>query len=145
MGNAISTMSQRHGRYGLSFTRCVFLWDGGALESEGKLDFCAPAPHGGFFYTPADPVDYHELGGLLYAFGEARDTLENAVCTSEGQNAGSANSGARGASEADRRACVICLSSDATMATVPCGHLAFCTECGPDTRNRGSACPFVEL
>lgn len=72
----ISAMSERHGRYGLCFTRCVFVWDGGALESEGKLDFCAPAPHGGFFYMPRDLAQYQTLGGLLYAFGEARDNLE---------------------------------------------------------------------
>jgi hypothetical protein len=75
----ISAMSERHGRYGVCFTRCVFIWDGGALESEGKLDFCAPAPHGGFFYMPKDLAQYQTLGGLLYAFGEARDDLEASV------------------------------------------------------------------
>merc|ERR1712083_751695 len=81
--DAISSMSERHGRYGLSFTHCVFVWDGGAFQSEGKLDFCAPAPHGGFFYVPRDPAKYETLGGLLYAFGEAKADRKEATCEKE--------------------------------------------------------------
>jgi len=131
---AISAMSERHGRYGVCFTRCVFIWDGGALESEGKLDFCAPAPHGGFFYMPRDLSQYQALGGLLYAFGEARDNLEAAVSVaaeapSADQAAPQSTQAVRQGPEGDHRVCVVCLSSDATMAAVPCGHRAYCPEC----------------
>jgi len=74
--NAISDMSARHGRYGLCFTRCVFVWDDGSLRSSGSLNFSSPAPHGGFFYVPSDYQKYKEIGGLLYAFGEAPDILD---------------------------------------------------------------------
>jgi len=137
---AISSMSERHGRYGLCFTRCVFVWDGGALEGEGKLDFCAPAPHGGFFYAPADPVKYQTLGGLLYAFGEAKDRLEVAVNTNSSAPA-AGGSQESDESDGDRRACVVCLSSDAIMATVPCGHRAYCSECAGEASRRRTGCP----
>jgi len=139
-------MSERHGRYGVCFTRCVFIWDGGVLESEGKLDFCSPAPHGGFFYVPSDPSKYQTLGGLLYAFGEAKDRLEAAVAVSEGHDTTGSGSAVRHevreGPEGDRRVCVICLSSDATMATVPCGHRAYCSDCATQAAGRSRAmCP----
>lgn len=135
--NAISRMSSRHGRYGLSFTRCVFVWDGGLARSENTLDFCAPAPHGGFFYVPKNPALYRRLGGLLYAFGEARDALENEVCAGAG-----ADSPAAPPADSDRRVCVICLSDDATHASVPCGHRAYCGACAQRAESqRQRQCP----
>lgn len=71
--DAISNMSERHGRYGLCFTRCAFVWDGGALESSGMLDFSCPAPDGGFFYVPDSAAKYEEIGAFLYAFGESKE------------------------------------------------------------------------
>lgn len=145
---AIASMSERHGRYGISFTRCVFVWDGGALDSEGKLDFCAPAPHGGFFYVPRDPLQYQSLGGLLYAFGEAKEKLEAEVCTEAAKGAGEGagrdvhQGAARGIPDGDRRVCVICMSADATFASTPCGHRAYCAGCCEEVRGaRQARCP----
>jgi hypothetical protein len=69
--DAIKSMSEFHGRYGLAFTRTLFVWEGDAWEKERRLDFCAIAPHGGFYYVPAKMKDHQEMGGLLYAFGES--------------------------------------------------------------------------
>lgn len=72
--SAISTMSERHSRYGLCFTRCAFVWEGDAYASDGILDFCCVVPHGGFYYVPANLKKYKEIGGFVYAFGEDRES-----------------------------------------------------------------------
>jgi hypothetical protein len=129
----IAGMSEVHGRYGLCFARCAFVWDGGALASEGKLDFCAPAPHGGFFYVPLSPLKHQQLGALLYAFGEVKEELEV-----------SANVGSTEPAKPrhDLRVCVICLSEEATLACVPCGHRSYCAPCAKQVRSRGfPSCP----
>jgi len=129
----IARMSERHGRYGICFTRSVFVWDGGALASEGRLDFCAPAPHGGFFYLPLGPEKYQRFGALLYAFGEVKEELEVSA------NVGSTESAKP---RQDLRVCVICLSEEATLACVPCGHRSYCAPCAKQGRCRGfPSCP----
>lgn len=69
---SISSMSQLHQRYGLCFTRCIHVWAGPNFARDGVLDFCCLTPHGGFYYVPATPKQLHNLGGLVYAFGDAR-------------------------------------------------------------------------
>jgi len=71
--DAIKAMSDRHGRYGLCFTRCVFVWEGEAWARDKCLDFCSVLPHGGFFYLPETMAAYREKGGLVYAFGESTE------------------------------------------------------------------------
>jgi len=140
---AITDMSPRHARYGLCFTRCVFVWETDALAREGVLNFCSIVPHGGFFYAPATLRKHWKLGGLIYSFGEARDDLEAPV-TIDSTSAAAAAAPSAAAGEpaprlADYRACVICLTEDATCATVPCGHKAFCQGCSETARRRN--CP----
>lgn len=71
---AISGMSARHKRYGLCFTRNVFVWEGPTFDDDLSLEFCAIAPHGGFYYVPRTLGEYWDMGALLYAFGEDRDS-----------------------------------------------------------------------
>jgi hypothetical protein len=66
---AIANMSPQHARYGLCFTRCIFVWESDALASEGVLNFCSILPNGGFYYTPHTLRDHWKLGGLVYPFG----------------------------------------------------------------------------
>lgn len=70
---AICSMSDRHGRYGLAFTRTVFVWEGDKWESSKILDFASILPHGGFYYVPALMKDHALKGGFVYAFGESKD------------------------------------------------------------------------
>merc|ERR1711924_325648 len=65
---AIADMSARHKRYGICFTRCVFVWETEAFAREGVLNFCSIVPHGGFYYTPQSMKKHWKLGGLVYAF-----------------------------------------------------------------------------
>jgi hypothetical protein len=69
--DAIRTMSERHGRYGLAFTNCVFVWEGDSWQTEKALSFISVLPHGGFFYVPATLSEHKAKGGLVYAFGES--------------------------------------------------------------------------
>lgn len=66
----IRDMSKRHRRYGLFFTRTIHIWQGEAFSGENKLDYCALAPNGGFFYVPDNLTDFLEFGGILYPFGK---------------------------------------------------------------------------
>eukprot|EP00746_Dinoflagellata_sp_MGD_P145505 gnl/MRDRNA2_/MRDRNA2_78106_c0_seq2.p1 gnl/MRDRNA2_/MRDRNA2_78106_c0~~gnl/MRDRNA2_/MRDRNA2_78106_c0_seq2.p1 ORF type:complete len:368 (-),score=68.21 gnl/MRDRNA2_/MRDRNA2_78106_c0_seq2:163-1266(-) len=72
--SGISSMSERHARYGLCFTRCAFVWEGDAYASQGILDFCCVLPHGGFYYVPTNLKKYKHLGSLIYAFGEDKES-----------------------------------------------------------------------
>jgi len=76
---AISEMSDRHARYVLCFTRCAFVWEGDAYGSDGILDFCCVLPHGGFCYAPPSLRKYKEIGGLVYAFGEDKESANQAI------------------------------------------------------------------
>lgn len=130
---AITQMSPRHGRYGLCFARCVFVWEGDAFDSEGVLDFCSLTPHGGFYYVPQNLNAHQRLGGFVYAFGEAKSNLElpeSIAATREPD-----------VREHDRRVCVICLEGEAVMAIVPCGHRAYCTDCASATSAAAGGCP----
>jgi len=142
--NAIAGMSDRHKRYGLCFTRCVFVWESESFQSEGVLNFCSVVPHGGFYYVPGTLRQHWKLGGLVYAFGEAKETLEAPVAVDDGScpNEGDTlptTSSVRSQSAPDRQACVICLQKDAVFATVPCGHKAFCEDCQQHAKGRN--CP----
>lgn len=75
----ISEMSERHARYGLCFTRCAFVWEGDAYSSDGTLDFCCVLPHGGFYYVPANLKKYKNIGGLIYAFGEDKESCNETM------------------------------------------------------------------
>jgi hypothetical protein len=147
----ISRMSSRHQRYGLCFTRCIFVWAGESFEQSGCLDFCSIMPHGGFFYVPGSLADYRKLGGLVYAFGEDRGMLERpaklhdvkrdstlSATESDALQSGGSSRSLSKKSE-DERMCVICLDADAVMAALPCGHLAFCEQCVELARER--PCP----
>jgi len=139
----ITEMSERHARYGLCFTRCVFVWETDALAREGALNFCSIVPHGGFYYCPSNLRKHWKLGGLIYAFGEARDELEVPVAVDSSDASGGAAAAAAAAPAApraaDHLACVICLEADAVYATVPCGHRAFCVGCKEHGKRRN--CP----
>lgn len=76
---AIRSMSDRHGRYGLAFTRTVFVWEGDAWASDQTLDFASILPHGGFYYVPATLRDHVAKGGFVYAFGEEAEPSKEAV------------------------------------------------------------------
>jgi len=140
---AIREMSQRHHRYGLCFTRCAMVWEGEDFEQEGVLNYSIIAPHGGFFYIPGTLKEHRRLGGLVYAFGEARaeleapESLQSTETTATGEHlASSAGPGpqeAAGRASEDRRVCTICLESDADTAAVPCGHRAYCSACAKST------------
>jgi hypothetical protein len=75
----IAEMSARHARYGLCFTRCAFVWEGDAYASDGTLDFCCVVPHGGFYYAPTNLKKYKEIGGLIYAFGEDKESAQESM------------------------------------------------------------------
>lgn len=81
--DAISSMSERHGRYGLCFTRCVHVWEDEALLTDSKLKFCSILPHGGFYYVPDTLPKHLELGGLVYAFGESVEAPKSAGIAAE--------------------------------------------------------------
>jgi hypothetical protein len=137
---AISEMSPRHARYGLCFTRCVYVWETDALQREGVLNFCTITPHGGFFYLPRTLQNHWKLGGLVYAFGEAREDHEVAINVEVGGPAAAPPTGSTAtAAPTQQNACVICLSEDAVMAAVPCGHRAYCPTC--TAAARGQNCP----
>merc|ERR1719221_1806617 len=70
----IREMSNLHARYGLCFTRCVHVWEGADFATSGVLDFSAVLPHGGFYYVPSTLHEHWDQGGLVYAFGENKDT-----------------------------------------------------------------------
>lgn len=70
---AIKDMSDRHHRYGLCFTRCVWVWEDEEFERTRTLKFCSILPHGGFFYVPDSLQEFKKVGGLVYAFGEGQD------------------------------------------------------------------------
>merc|ERR1719181_1806781 len=76
---AIRSMSARHGRYGLCFTRVVYVWEGPDFETDMALNFCSILPYGGFFYVPDSLKAHREKGGYVYAFGETKDTPTNSV------------------------------------------------------------------
>merc|ERR1711972_463432 len=135
---AISSMSERHGRYGLCFTRCVFVWETEALQREGVLNFASIIPHGGFYYTPKTLRKYWRSGGLIYAFGEAKGQLE--VPVSECKNSTDV-AGTTDREDDAPRMCVICLSKNAAYASLPCGHLAYCGDCQGSARERNLTCP----
>lgn len=78
--DAIRTMSEFHGRYGLAFSRVVYVWEGDLWGPSKTLDFCSILPHGGFFYVPELLSDHQTKGGLVYAFGEsATDAVELSI------------------------------------------------------------------
>merc|ERR1712048_1541081 len=88
---AISSMSGRHGRYGLCFTRCVFVWEGDTFATDGVLSFCSIIPQGGFFYVPETLREHTEQGGFIYAFGEDKELLVHSFSQSYGAAAASAS------------------------------------------------------
>jgi len=143
---AITSMSERHARYGLCFTRCVFVWETEALQREGVLNFASIIPHGGFYYTPKTLRKHWAKGGFVYAFGEAKEELEAPVSEGGrgtdgvGRTVGQqVNSTVR--EDDSRRRCVICLDEDATYASLPCGHLAYCANCQGLATQRKLTCP----
>lgn len=83
---AISEMSDRHLRYGLCFTRCVFVWEDENFDREKTLCFCSILPHGGFFYMPRTLEEFNNFGGLVYAFGEDKESRDRVLCSDEGGN-----------------------------------------------------------
>mmetsp|Transcript_99045 Transcript_99045/g.171657 ORF Transcript_99045/g.171657 Transcript_99045/m.171657 type:complete len:586 (-) Transcript_99045:340-2097(-) len=148
----IREMSPRHGRYGLCFTRCVYIWEDEALENEDVLRFCSILPHGGFYYVPSSLQQYNRDGGFVYAFGEAREILEMPSLAKESAANGTGNerprSGPKSRSPSpkeavaqDHRVCTICLEESAVMATVPCGHRAYCANCTRLAQERRLPCP----
>lgn len=74
--DAIRSMSECHGRYGLCFTRLVHVWEGPNFESDNTLSYCSILPHGGFFYVPDTLKAHREKGGYVYAFGEDKETTK---------------------------------------------------------------------
>lgn len=79
--SSIREMSPYHKRYGLCFTRCVFVWAGEDFEKDQTLNFTSVLPHGGFFYVPKSPKEHRETGGLIYAFGESKASFDSALET----------------------------------------------------------------
>jgi len=141
---AISAMSSRHGRYGLCFTRCLFVWESASFDRECVLDFCSVIPHGGFFYVPDTLKKHRRLGGLLYAFGEAKSDLEmpEEVSVSSDTSYGSDARPSKTSPEShDHRVCVVCLEKEAAMACIPCGHRAYCTGCSAAAGLALRTCP----
>ena len=69
----ISQMSPLHKRYGLSFTRALFLTR--SAESPSTLKFASIVPYGGFVYLPASSQEYATRGALVYAFGETKESV----------------------------------------------------------------------
>lgn len=70
----ISSMSEKHARYGFCFTRCVFVWESAIFAERQTLNFCSLLPHGGFYYVPNSIQRLSDIGGLLYAFGQSVST-----------------------------------------------------------------------
>uniref|UniRef100_A0A6U6QYV6 RING-type domain-containing protein n=1 Tax=Zooxanthella nutricula TaxID=1333877 RepID=A0A6U6QYV6_9DINO len=145
---AIHQMSSRHHRYGLCFTRCVMVWASDDFEQDGVLHYSIVAPHGGFFYAPAGLKDHRRLGGLVYAFGEARSALEAPEDLATAASGGAAPTcgdiapgGGAGRANEDRRVCTVCLDAEATMAAVPCGHRAYCGACAGASAPTSRPCP----
>lgn len=114
------------------FHALLLVWEDDAYQREGVLNFCSIMPHGGFFYVPSCLKNHRRLGGLVYAFGEQREELEVPVsfegCESLGHTALPGLIASNGLTR-DTRVCVVCLTADAEMATVPCGHRAYCSTC----------------
>lgn len=77
--STIQEMSSLHKRYGLCFTRCVFVWADEDFEKNQTLNFISVLPHGGFYYVPKTPKEHHEYGGLIYAFGESKEDAINSM------------------------------------------------------------------
>jgi hypothetical protein len=129
---AIANMSPLHKRYGLSFTRCI---DFTKVPGADDATFSNIVPFGGFFYLPETPDLYEQNGGLLYAFGESEQcTTALAAAIDVNAAEGETRSSEARRVEADlpvqaRRVCTICMDNEATVATLPCGHLAFCESC----------------
>merc|ERR1719277_719755 len=115
-------MSRRHRRYGLCFTRGVFVWADEDFDETKVLNFCSIMPHGGFFYVPETLSEFYRSGGLVYAFGEDKESLEGSLGSDEVQalqaagGGGAAAAAAAEAAAAQPQACVICLEEDATCA-----------------------------
>jgi hypothetical protein len=144
--SGISSMSERHGRYGLCFTRICYVWEDEAFAREGALRFCCLTPNGGFFYVPSRPSDFSKLGGLVYAFGETKEELNVPMSVqAEAEQAAAIGhwdqTSIAPVAVPDYRVCVICQSETAVMATVPCGHRAYCSACGPQAQARQNTCP----
>jgi len=143
----ISALSDRHKRYGLCFTRSVFVWEPDDFDSSKTLNFCSPMPHGGFFYVPETLGQFNQKGGLVYAFGDDKESFENALGVEEVQALQSGGGGgaaaAATAAESRPQACVICLEEDATHAAIPCGHRAYCQDCS--ARIRTQPCPVCRV
>jgi hypothetical protein len=125
--NAIANMSPLHKRYGLSFTRCV---DFIRVPGTEHATFMNIAPFGGFFYVPETPGEYEEKGCLLYAFGESEESATALEAAMELGDVGATRPQSSSREPVPQtRVCTICLDQTATVATVPCGHLAFCASC----------------
>lgn len=77
--SSIKDMGAYHQRYGICFTRCVFVWAGEDFERDQALNFTSVLPHGGFFYVPKCPKEHRQIGGLIYAFGESKASLESTL------------------------------------------------------------------
>lgn len=138
---AIQDMSPRHKRYGLCFTRCLMVWAGEEWASQKVLNYSTIAPHGGFYYLPGTLKAHKRLGGLVYAFGEDRGSLE-VPANQESNATRPSQSPERPQPSTDRRVCTICLDAEACMCVTPCGHLAYCSTCGTDSATLQSRrCP----
>jgi hypothetical protein len=77
--DAIRSMSECHGRYGLAFTRTVWVWEGDQWATDKTLDFASILPHGGFFYVPSTLKAHSEKGGFVYSFGESTEDNSGAA------------------------------------------------------------------
>jgi len=78
----ISKMSDLHGRYGLCFTRAVYIWQGPDFEMTKELNCCSILPYGGFFYVPENFKDWRQKGGYVYAF-QGPETKEDSTPAEE--------------------------------------------------------------
>eukprot|EP00927_Polykrikos_kofoidii_P045001 TRINITY_DN38864_c0_g1_i1.p1 TRINITY_DN38864_c0_g1~~TRINITY_DN38864_c0_g1_i1.p1 ORF type:complete len:498 (+),score=60.07 TRINITY_DN38864_c0_g1_i1:113-1606(+) len=131
MIKGISDISTRHKRYGLCFTRCVFLWAEDTFEHDKTLEFCSLLPQGGFYYVPASMKLHWKHGGFLYPFGQDRRAFETVQTREESESNGTPVEGPLPPNEKDLRVCIICLDQDAIMAADPCRHVAYCSKCVP--------------
>merc|ERR1712146_573702 len=89
------------------------------------------------------------LGGLVYAFGGAKEEFEVPLSLEDGNGSGYATSGSGSGpatqlqvqQPSDHRVCVLCLEESAVMATIPCGHRAYCSACAPNAQASIRTCP----
>lgn len=135
----ISDMSPLHKRYALCFTRCIHL-----TRIEGETpSFFGIVPYGGFYYMPATPELYAERGALVYAFGESAErlsSLQSKTCLMAEEEAEEMEGDGEPVAlptlddSEQNRTCTICLNAKARVATIPCGHLAFCSICAAPGR-----------